>query len=183
MNQEPMPTNTSHASTPNNNVLRQPQDFSLVLGGPLFHLLCRSHLSGVALELLRQRILIISLFAWLPLLALSALEGQALGGRAAVPFLMDFEVHVRFLVALLLLIVAESVVHQRMRFVVRQFLAQFDSRRRFAAFRCRDRVGVSSAQLGACRAAADRFRVYRRCPDNLAPIAVKSTKECEEWNY
>jgi hypothetical protein len=103
-------------------LLREPQDFSLVLGGPLFQLLRRSHLSGDALELLRQRILVISLLAWLPLLALSALEGQALGGRAAVPFLLDVEVHVRFFVALPLLIVAELVVHQRMRLVVRQFL-------------------------------------------------------------
>jgi hypothetical protein len=100
----------------------KPQDFSLVLGGPLFQLLRRAHLSGDALELMRQRILVISLLAWLPLLALSALEGQALGGRAAVPFLLDVDVHVRFLVTLPLLIVAELVVHQRMRFVVPQFL-------------------------------------------------------------
>ena len=53
---------------------------------------------------------------------LSALEGQALGGNVAVPFLLDVDVHIRFLVALPLLIIAELVVHQRMRFVVRQFL-------------------------------------------------------------
>lgn len=98
------------------------QDFSLVLGGPLFQLLRRTHLAGDALELLRQRILLIPLLAWLPLLVLSLIEGEALGGRSAVPFLLDIEVHVRFLVALPLLIVAELVVHQRMRFVVRQFL-------------------------------------------------------------
>jgi hypothetical protein len=103
-------------------MLREPQDFSLVLGGPLFQLLRRSHLSGNALELVRQRILVISLLAWLPLLVLSALEGHALGGNVAVPFLLDVDVHIRFLVALPLLIVAELVVHQRMRFVVRQFL-------------------------------------------------------------
>ena len=40
----------------------------------------------------------------------------------AIPFLLDVDVHIRFLVALPLLIVAELVVHQRMRFVVRQFL-------------------------------------------------------------
>ena len=49
-------------------------------------------------------------------------KDRLLGGSAAVPFLLDVEVHVRFLVALPLLIVAELVVHQRMRFVVRQFL-------------------------------------------------------------
>ena len=72
--------------------------------------------------MLRQRILLITLLAWLPLLVLSLIEGEALGGRAAVPFLFDIEVHVRFLVALPLLIIAELIVHQRMRFVVRQFL-------------------------------------------------------------
>jgi hypothetical protein len=103
-------------------MLREPGDFSLVLGGPLFQLLRRSHLSGNALELMRRRLITIPLLAWLPLLVLSVLEGQALGGNVAVPFLLDVDAHVRFLVALPLLIVAELVVHQRMRFVVRQFL-------------------------------------------------------------
>jgi hypothetical protein len=103
-------------------MLHEPEDFSLVLGGPLFQLLRQSHLSGDTLELVRRRLVTITLLAWLPLLVLSALEGRALGGNVAVPFLLDVEAHVRFLVALPLLIVAELVVHQRMRFVVRQFL-------------------------------------------------------------
>ena len=121
MNQEAN-SNASQASTPTIARLLEPPDFSLVLGGPLYQLLRRSHLSGDALELARLRVIVISLFAWLPLLVLSALEGQALGGKAAVPFLMDIEVHVRFLVVVPLFIIAELVVHQRMRFVVRQFL-------------------------------------------------------------
>jgi hypothetical protein len=103
-------------------LLRDPSDFSLVLGGPLFQLFRKAHLTGGALELVRQRIVVISLFAWLPLLALSALEGQLLGGRAAVPFLLDWEVHIKFLLVMPLLIAAELVVHQRMRLVVPQFL-------------------------------------------------------------
>ena len=97
-------------------------DFSLVLGGPFFQLLRRAHLAGDALELLLQRIVVISLLAWLPLLVLSALEGQALAGKVPVPFLLDLEVHSKFLVVMPLLIVAELVVHRRMRFVVKQFL-------------------------------------------------------------
>ena len=112
----------SQTSASSDSLLRDPPDFSLVLGGPLYQLLRRAHVSGDALELVRQRVIIISLFAWLPLLALSALEGRLLGGRVAVPFLLDVEVHVKFLLALPLLIAAELVVHQRMRFVVRQFL-------------------------------------------------------------
>jgi len=57
-----------------------PQDFSLVLGGPLFQLLLRAHLSDDALTLVRQRIIVIALLACLPLLVLSTLEGQMLGG-------------------------------------------------------------------------------------------------------
>ena len=97
-------------------------DFSLVLGGPLFQLLRRTHLSGDMLELLKLRMLVISLLAWFPLLVLSTLEGQALGGNAAVPFLLDLEVHSKFLLVVPLLIVSEVVVHQRMRLVVKQFL-------------------------------------------------------------
>jgi hypothetical protein len=113
---------TADASSSKNNMLRELQDFSLVLGGPLFQLLRRSHLTGDALELMRQRVVVISLFAWLPLLALSALEGQLLGGRVSVPFLLDLEVHVKFLLVMPLLIAAELVVHQRIRLVVPQFL-------------------------------------------------------------
>jgi hypothetical protein len=121
MDPEPKPV-TYPASMFHDKIFPERQDFSLVLGGPLFQLLRRTHLAGDAMELLRQRILLISLVAWLPLLVLSLAEGQALGGRVAVPFLLDVEVHIRFLIALSLLIVAELVVHQLMRFVVRQFL-------------------------------------------------------------
>src|SRR4030095_5599396 len=34
---------------------------------------------------------------WLPLLLLSALQGHALGDSVAIPFLFDFDVHVRLL--------------------------------------------------------------------------------------
>ena len=99
-----------------------PQDFSLVLGGPVFQLLRRLHLSDKTLGLARQRIIALSLFCWLPLLILSAVEGNALGGSAAVPFLLDVEVYTRFLLATPLLVSAEVIVHRRMRFVVKQFL-------------------------------------------------------------
>ena len=59
---------------------------------------------------------------WLPLLILSAWQGQLLDGSAVIPFLKDLEVHIRFLVAVPLLIGAEIVVHDRMRFLVAQFI-------------------------------------------------------------
>jgi hypothetical protein len=102
-------------------ILREQPDFSLVLGGPLFQLLRRAHLSGPALELLRRRVLIISLFAWLPLAVLSTIEGHLLGSQN-LPFLRDIESHVRFLVALPVLILAELIVHRRLRSVVKCFV-------------------------------------------------------------
>ncbi len=47
---------------------------------------------------------------------------QLLGGSEAVPFLLDVDVHVRFLLAMPLLIAAELVVHRRRRSVVSAFL-------------------------------------------------------------
>jgi hypothetical protein len=97
-------------------------DFSLVLGGPLFQLYRRTHLSGAALEWLRCRVAVIALFAWLPLLLLSVLDGHARGGGIKVPFLSDIETHVRFLIALPVLIAAEVVVHRRISPLVRRFV-------------------------------------------------------------
>ncbi len=149
--------------------LHEPTDFSLVLGGPLYQLMRRAHLSGDALELTRRRVVIISLFAWLPLLVLSALKGELLGGTAAMPFFLDLEVHVRFLVALPLLIVAELVVHRRMRFVVKQFLDRKvipeSARTRFdaaiaSAFRLRNSV-VAEVLLIALVYGVGVFIVWR----------------------
>ncbi len=97
-------------------------DFSLVLGGPLYQLYLRTRMARPPLELLHRRIIGIPLVAWLPLVVLSAVEGHAIGGTIAVPFLHDIEAHVRFLLALPLLIWAELFVHRRMRPIVAQFL-------------------------------------------------------------
>src|SRR5262245_22679999 len=99
-------------------------NFSLVLGGPLFQLFRRAHLVGDGLELLRRRIIVIALVAWLPLLLLSVTQGTAVGSVVAVPFLFDIDVHVRFLIALPLLIAGELIVHERIRAVVAQFVSQ-----------------------------------------------------------
>ena len=100
----------------------EPYDFSLVLGGPLYQIFRRAHLSGDTLELLRRRIIVLALLAWLPLLVMSVLESRAWGSGVTMPFLYDVDAHVRFLIALPLLLVAELVVHQRMRPVIRQFV-------------------------------------------------------------
>jgi len=98
-------------------------NFSLMLGGPLYQLYRRTRICGNALELLHRRIVAFSLFAWLPLLLLTASYGTV-AESVAVPFVLDIEVHVRFLVALPLLIWAELFVHDRLKIVVVQFIEQ-----------------------------------------------------------
>ena len=99
----------------------EPEDFSLVLGGPLFQLLRKAHLEGDALELLHRRIIASVLLTWFPLLILSLFSGVT-GGVGRVSFFRDIEVHARFLVALPILIGAELLVNSRIRPVVRRFV-------------------------------------------------------------
>src|SRR5262245_1766228 len=103
-------------------VLFESADFSIVLGGLLYQLWRRLHATGPVLELLGRRVAIIPLIAWLPLVVLKAYEGLAIGQAVRVPFLYDLEAHGRFLVAIPLLLLAEVIVHQRIRPVVRHFV-------------------------------------------------------------
>jgi len=129
--------------------LAEPPDFSLILGGPLYQLLRRAHLSGDALELMTRRLMAAALLTWVPLLLLSVAEGHAWGDSVKVPFLFDVDVHARLLLALPLFLVAELVVHQRMRPVVAAFVkrglvpeaarAQFDAAIS-SAFRLRNSI-------------------------------------------
>lgn len=98
------------------------RDFSLVLGGPLFQLLRGTRLTDDALEMVHKRVVAFMLVAWVPILVLSIFEGHALDGNVSVPFLRDFDVHIRYLVAMPLLLISELVVHRRMRPIVEQFL-------------------------------------------------------------
>jgi hypothetical protein len=97
-------------------------DFSLVLGGPLYQVWRRLFLTGPALELVARRMITIPAIAWLPLLLLSVYERFVAGRAVPVPFIYDLEVHARYLVAIPLLLLAEIVVHQRIRGVVRNFV-------------------------------------------------------------
>ena len=103
-------------------ILTEAPDFSLVLDGPLFQFYRRVRLSGDALELAPRRAVVVALVAWLPLLLFSLIGGHALGGTIKVPFLYDIEAHVRFLIALPILIAAELVVHSRIRPAVKMFV-------------------------------------------------------------
>jgi len=130
-------------------------DFSLVLGGPVFQLLRRVHLEGDHAELLKRRLVGITLVAWLPLLLLATF-GSSGANVARLSFLRDVEVQVRFLIALPILIAAELIVHLRLRPVVRRFverrivslqdLPRFDTAIESAG-RLRDSIPIESGLL------------------------------------
>jgi hypothetical protein len=118
--QNPVRDKVLHALT-NPKSLEERSDFSLVLGGPIFQLFRKSHLTGDGLELLHRRLVTITLIAWLPLLLLAILFSSA-GHVGLLSFFHDLEVHIRFLVALPILVVAELIAHSRIRSVVRRFV-------------------------------------------------------------
>jgi hypothetical protein len=121
-------------------------DFSLVVGGPLFQLFRRAHLAGDGLELLWRRIFLLAAIAWIPLFVLALLSGQLLGDDVPIPFLLDVETHVRFLIALPILVAAELVVHRRLLAAVRQFV---------------ERRIISAADMPKFRQAIDSTRRLR----------------------
>jgi hypothetical protein len=101
--------------------LQEPLDFSLVSGGSLYQMLRRVHLEGPAPKLLRRQVILSVLVCWVPLAVLSLAQAHFLGG-AKLSFFRDLETHVRFLVSLPVLILAETIVHRRMRPIVEKFI-------------------------------------------------------------
>ncbi len=99
-----------------------PPDLAVDQDAPLLQLWRRLWLAGSALEMLRCRLAVLMLLAWVPLLELSVAEGRAWGGSVRLPFLYDVETHLRLLLALPLLVLADLVIHPRMRPVVRHFV-------------------------------------------------------------
>ena len=140
-----------------------------MLGGPLFQLLRRARLSDDALALLHRRVLAGVVITWVPLLLLSLLEGNAWWGSVAVPFLVNAEVHARFLIAMPLLVLAELGVHVRMRNLVGRFferglIADADRPRLTAAIdsalRLRNSVAVEIALIVVIYAVGIPMREY-----------------------
>src|SRR4051812_47197220 len=133
----------------------QSEDFSLVLGGPLYQLLLRSGLIKPPFGKLSSRIGVLTAVAWLPLVPLTILSGRFAGG-VLVPFLNDFELHARLLFSLPLLVLAEMVVYFRMRAITAQFIKRQiitdDERPAFdavlsSAMRLRNSIAVEIAML------------------------------------
>jgi hypothetical protein len=148
-----MPVSVEHRAVKTETA--QVEEFSLVLGGPLYQLLLRSKLIQPPLGNLAWRIGVITALAWLPLVPFTIFSGRFAGG-VLVPFLNDFEVHVRLLFSLPLLVLAEMVVYFRMRAIAAQFIERKiitdDERPAFdavlsSAMRLRNSIAVEIAML------------------------------------
>ena len=82
----------------------------LTEGGPTYRIEKRLGLVREQSPRIMRRAFLSILLTWVPLLALSALQGTAVGHHVAMPFLRDFAVHARFILAVPLLIFAEVIL-------------------------------------------------------------------------
>jgi hypothetical protein len=124
--------------------VEEPPDFSLVLGGPLYRMLRRSHLAGSGPQLLRRLAAISIFLSWVPLAILSLAQGRFLGGTG-LSFVSDIETHVRFLLCLPVLLLAEVYVRRRIgpileNFVERQVVTADELPKFYAAMNSATRI-------------------------------------------
>jgi hypothetical protein len=82
----------------------------LTEGGPTYRIEKRLGLIRENSPCIIRRTFLSILLTWVPLLALSALQGTAVGHPVAMPFLRDFAVHARFILAVPLSIFAEVIL-------------------------------------------------------------------------
>ena len=151
-------------------LLQKTTDFSLVLGGPLYQLWRGTRLAGDSAAIAappHHRAGAAGLGAAAAVVdgGRTRLGGQASGCRSSTTWTL----HLRLLLALPLLIVAELVVHQRMRPVVGQFLERgLIPETGAGAVRRGDRLGAAPAQFDRGGGPPDCVRLRRRGGIHLA---------------
>jgi hypothetical protein len=96
-------------------------DFSLTSGGIFYKLGSRLGLGGISSKHITIRIIILIAITWLPLLALTAMQGLAIGNKVEIPFWKDFAIHSKFLIILPLLIFAEGPFDFKLKELTLQF--------------------------------------------------------------
>ena len=97
--------------------------FSIVSGGPFYNLIVRLRLVETGSHHAFKRAVLYVLLTWVPLLVLSLLQGVALGSTVKIPFLFDFAVSSRYLIAGSILIIAEILIDPRLRVIVKHFIS------------------------------------------------------------
>jgi len=98
------------------------ENFSLIRNGPAHRFLFRLSRAAPERRQVIVRALLAVLVTWLPLAIFAAVQGLAYSSQIKIPFFCDFAVNVRFLIALPILVLAESSIDHRWRILVLQFL-------------------------------------------------------------
>jgi hypothetical protein len=99
------------------------QELFLFRGGPFYVLQRAAGFVGPRGEMLARRAPLFVLAAWVPLVVLGAIQGLAIGPTPSESVLLDLAVHVRFLLALPLLLLAENLADQRFVTVAHHFIS------------------------------------------------------------
>lgn len=99
-------------------------EFSLFSGGLFARMMHGGQLRELHRGLWTSRVTILILIVWLPILVLSTFAGNLLPEENEVSFIWDLEAHVRFLLALPLLLIAERTAERRMRPLLEEFTAR-----------------------------------------------------------
>jgi|SRR5271168_2965037 len=112
--------------------------FFVTEGGPTYRIEKRLGLIHERSPRIARRAFLSILFTWIPLFVLSALQGNAAGHHVDIPFLRDFGVHARFILALPLLFFAETLLgphlaHASIHFVHSGLVLEDDFKRFDAA--------------------------------------------------
>jgi hypothetical protein len=89
--------------------------------GPFIHYLKLAGLAGIEANRVARRAVLAALIAWLPLVALAAVQGLALGPDPRESLLLDVSIGSRYLLALPLLIAADAVCLPALGRILRHF--------------------------------------------------------------
>jgi hypothetical protein len=115
----------------------EPTDHPMLIlteGGPLYRIEKRlGFIREQSPRIVRRAIFSIFL-TWVPLFVLCSLQGTAFGARVAVPYLRDFAIYTRFLLALPILLAAETILgphiaHAAAHFVHARLVLEDDYKR------------------------------------------------------
>lgn len=98
------------------------QNFSIVVGGPVYDLLLRLGLMRHGLPNILRRMVAVIALTWVPLLLLSLRDGAAFGDQVQIPLLSDFSIYGRLVFGLPLLLLAEIVIDPAIRRGVAEFV-------------------------------------------------------------
>jgi hypothetical protein len=98
------------------------ENFSLIRGGPFRRVVSLIGPANNARLRVINRALIGVFICWVPLIVPAFSQGLAFGNKVTIPLLKDYAVHLRFLLALPILILAETLIDRRWQSLAQEFL-------------------------------------------------------------